>query len=309
MRLFCLALLLMFAQANATRIVLFSDFNGSYGSTRYPAAVHSSVKRIVNEWKPDFVLSAGDLVAGQKRGLGRARLNQMWAAFNRDVQGPLQNAGIPFVFTLGNHDASLATDRRAAAAYWANHKPKVHFTEAQNYPFRYSCEVAGVFVAALDAAGPQVNLAQRQWLVRQLNSVAAKRAKIRLVVGHLPLSGVSKGKNKRGEVIAEALALRRVLEVGNATAYVSGHHAAYFSGKLGNLNVLAGGGIGGRDYIGHSGTARSVVTVLDIPKAQDRIKLTTYDADTGKVVPISALPKQVSGLGGTLVRVKEFWVK
>ncbi|WP_240319234.1 hypothetical protein [Deinococcus wulumuqiensis] len=54
-------------------------------------------------------------------------------------------------------------------------------------------------------------------------------------------------------------------------------------------------------YVGFPGTARSTVTVLDVDG--DRLRLTLYDADTGREVPLSTLPARVSGLGGTLERV------
>ena len=62
----------------------------------------------------DLVISAGDLIAGQKASLTAPQVQAMWAAFDQSVRGPLAQAGIPFAFTLGNHDASLPGDRREA---------------------------------------------------------------------------------------------------------------------------------------------------------------------------------------------------
>lgn len=289
--------------ASALRFVLFSDFNGAYGSTSYPAAVNKTIGRITQEWKPDLLLSAGDLIAGQKASLSAAQVQAMWQGFEQSVRQPLQNAGIPFAFTLGNHDASLNTDRQEAAHYWNTHIPVLAYADRTNFPFRYSFTVQNVFIAVLDASGPHVSPEQQVWLKQQLNSSTARTAQFRLVMGHLPLAGVSREKNRPGEIIREAQALRQIMQQGNVTAYIHGHHAAYYPGRLAGLNILSSGGIGGRDYLGFPGTARSVVTVLDV--LEDHITLTAYDADSGKVIPATSLPARLNGLGGSLERINE----
>ncbi len=40
------------------------------------------------------------------------------------------------------------------------------------------------------------------------------------------------------------------MKKGHALAYVSGHHAAAYPGRWNGVNLLATGGIGGRDYLG-----------------------------------------------------------
>lgn len=302
------------AVSSPVRVAILSDFNGAYGSTSYPPALGRSVARIVNDWRPDAVLSAGDVIAGQKASLTDTQVRAMWAAFDRDVRAPLNRAGIPFAFTPGNHDASLPRDRREARTYWQAHPPALTFVDRADFPFRSSFTLGGgtVFVATLDAAGPVVDAGQRAWLAAQLASAPARAAGIRLVVGHLPLSGVSEGKNRAGEVIRDAGPLRQVMQDGRVLAYVSGHHAAYYPGRLagggqsGGLNVLASGGIGGRDYVGHPGTARSAVTLLTLHPAAGRATFQTVDADTGQPIGTDRLPARIVGLGGTLERVSDF---
>lgn len=297
--------LLAFSGADALRFVLLSDFNGSYGALNYPPALTRAVARTVTEWRPDVVLSAGDLIAGQKAALSDERVRAMWAAFERDVRGPLGQAGIPFAFTLGNHDASLPRDRREAVTYWQSHAPALNYVDRAAFPLRYSFAVQNVFVAVLDATGPRVDAAQRAWLAAQLATPQARAARFRLVLGHLPLAGLSREKNRVGEVIrpADALPLRRVMQEGRVTAYVSGHQAAYYPGQLGHLNVLGSGGIGGRDYVGLARTAHSVVTVLDVQ--QGHIALSAYDADTGQPIDARSLPERIDGLGGPVRRVTD----
>ena len=53
-----------------TRLVLVSDLNSAYGSTTYIAEVHRGVA-LIPSLRPDLVICAGDMVAGQKAGLGR----------------------------------------------------------------------------------------------------------------------------------------------------------------------------------------------------------------------------------------------
>lgn len=303
-----LALLpLLLTCASATRLVLLSDFNGAYGRTSYPPALTRTVGRVLTDWKPDLVISAGDLIAGQKASLTDAQVRAMWAAFDQSVRGPLAQAGTPFAFTLGNHDAGLARDRTEAARYWQGHAPALTYVDRSGFPFRYSFRLGELFFAVMDASGPNVDAAQRRWLAAQLATPQARAARFRLVLGHLPLSGLSAGKNKPGEVISEAAALREVMKRGDVTAYISGHHAAAYAGRLGGLNVLASGGIGGRDYVGFPGTARSTVTVLDVE--QGGLRLTLYDAETGREVPLSSLPPRIRGLGGTVERLPQPWLR
>ncbi|MCD0159445.1 metallophosphoesterase, partial [Deinococcus sp. 6GRE01] len=123
------------ALSSPVRVAILSDFNGTYGSTSYPPALGRSVARIVNDWRPDAVLSAGDLIAGQKASLTDAQVRAMWAAFDRDVRVRLNRAGIPFAFTPGNHDASLPRDRREARTYWQAHPPALTFVDRADFPF------------------------------------------------------------------------------------------------------------------------------------------------------------------------------
>ena len=59
------------------RVVLLSDFNGSYGATDYSPAVARVHQAPPSEvWQPDLFLSAGDVVAGQKTSLPDARVSR-----------------------------------------------------------------------------------------------------------------------------------------------------------------------------------------------------------------------------------------
>ncbi len=87
------------------KICVISDLNSSYGSTNYADEVKSVIGRL-NEIKPDLILCAGDMVAGQKSSLTEDNINGMWSSFKNTVLNPISSLKIPFGFTVGNHDAS-----------------------------------------------------------------------------------------------------------------------------------------------------------------------------------------------------------
>jgi len=61
---------------------------------------------------------------------------------------------------------------------------------------------------------------------------------------------------------------------------------------------VASGGIEARDYVGHLGSARSVVSVLDFDLTAGGLYVTPYDADTGEAIPTTRLPARIDGYGG-----------
>ena len=87
------------------RIGAISDLNSSYGSTSYIESVHKGIRQLI-ALQPDLIVCAGDMVAGQKRGLTDDQLDAMWSGFNESIVQPLQIERIPLLPALGNHDAS-----------------------------------------------------------------------------------------------------------------------------------------------------------------------------------------------------------
>ncbi|MEO1005006.1 MAG: metallophosphoesterase, partial [Cyanobacteria bacterium J06638_38] len=126
------------------RIVVISDLNSQYGSTEYEPEVKQAIA-LMPQWQPDLVLCGGDMIAGQKASLTPGQIKSMWAAFDRYVAFPLREAGIPFGFTIGNHDGSGAiknqslvfqTERELAQAYWHQHQDQLglNFIDRANFP-------------------------------------------------------------------------------------------------------------------------------------------------------------------------------
>jgi hypothetical protein len=297
---------------------VISDLNSSYGSTEYEPEVYDAIRRIREEWRPDLVLAAGDLIAGQQPSLSDAQVREMWMAFDSVVRRPLTDAGIPFGFTLGNHDASAypahARDRALALEYWRNpdHRTGLAFVDHDDFPLNYSFALGGVFVLAWGAshAGLAADSGALLRAERALQSDAARQAALRLAIGHLPLYAVAEGRNRSGEVLDAPEALRALLEGNGVHTYISGHHHAYYPGRRGELELLHTGalGQGARTLLGSELQAAPTVTLLDIRPADGSISYKTYAAERTehgilwREIRDEALPQTICGINGCVTR-------
>ena len=89
-------------QARAETIAVITDLNGSYGSTRYHARVDAAVAAII-ELQPDVVLSAGDMVAGQRQPLlSREQVRHLLEGW--DLRPSLTSAPAPALVVAGRRD-------------------------------------------------------------------------------------------------------------------------------------------------------------------------------------------------------------
>jgi len=298
------------------RIVVISDLNSAYGSTSYEPEVHQALK-LIPTLKPDLVLCSGDMVAGQNPKLSNAQIQAMWAAFDRQIAQPLRQQNIPFGFTLGNHDASSALDqnqryrfqneRNLAANYWQNpaHNPGVEFVDKTDFPFYYTFSQNKSFFLVWDGSSHHIPADKLAWVEKSLASPAARQAKVRMVIGHLPLYAVAEGRNKPGEVMKNAEQLRALLERYQVHTYVSGHQHAYYPGKRGNLELLHTGllGAGPRALIGSQRRSPKTLTILDLDFDQpDLVGYTTYDMATLTVIETRTLPRFLLGHNGRVLR-------
>jgi hypothetical protein len=302
-------------QGTGFRVVVISDLNSAYGSTSYGPEVATAVRLIRDEWQPDLVLAAGDLIAGQRPSLTDDNVRAMWAAFDSVVGAPLRNAGIPFGFSLGNHDASAypahQRDRAFAVEHWhaARQHPGVAFVDSTYFPLYYSFRQGPLFVIVWDATSavmPQ-DTAMMQWLRAQLESDAARRAPFRLVLGHLPLYAVAEGRNRPGEVLESPDLLRALLERHQVHTYISGHHHAYYPGRRGALELLHTGALGDgpRPLLGAVEPSPRTVTILDFNDSAGTVSHSTYEVSgtaRGDSIPIASLPLRLDGHNGHVVR-------
>jgi len=230
----------------------------------------------------------------------------MWQAFDEVSAAPLRAAEVPYAFAVGNHGASSLTangtyqfplDRAAAAAYWgqAMYDSNLAYVDREDFPFNYSFRHGEVFIAVIDASSAVVDDDQRRWLDDTLAGNAARSARLRIVVGHLPLVAVGEGRDGPGETLAAAPALTALLERRQADLYISGHHAAYYPGTLGELELLFAGGIGARRLLGDERPARSTVTLIDIWNEPLHLTYTTFDAATFDRLEAHDLPGELVG--------------
>lgn len=294
------------------RVAVLSDFNSAYGSTSYDPEVHAAVRLVTDEWRPDLVLIPGDMIAGQRPSLSDANVRAMWAAFDSTVAAPLRRAGIPFAFTIGNHDGSghpgHERDRRLAREHWSapGVMPDLAFVDDAAFPFRYAFLLRDVFFLVIDASTGAVaaDSAQLAWIRRMLASEAARSAKVRIAMGHVPLHAVAVGRNGPGEVQAEPDSLRRLLERGGVAMYIAGHHHAYYPGTRGSLLLLSAGAVGQgpRPLVGSDAEPFKALTLLTIG---DAIRERTFGiaGDSTWVIDAATLPAEIEGINGRIERV------
>jgi|SRR5690625_34987 len=294
------------------RVLVLGDFNGPYGSVGYGRPLLDLLAGI-SHFDADLVLLPGDLIAGQDRSLPDQQFSRMWDAFEREVAAALRSAGVPFAAALGNHDGSslrsagqytFAREREAAAEYWHAVRDRlgVQAADSSDYPFNWSFTFGDLFVIVWDASSAMIDSAQTEWLFSQLQSAEAQEAELRWLVGHLPLVGIAERRDRPGEVLPDGAELARKLVQAGLDTYVSGHQAAWYPGELEGLQLLMSGGIGGRALITGDAPVRSTVTVADLWPAAGRFSYTTWDINSGEVVPAAELPDAVEGFGGTVRR-------
>jgi len=300
------------------RIVLLADLNSSYGSTQYEPEVPLTISRIVEDWRADLVLLAGDMIAGQATDLPDERVRAMWMAFDSVVARPLREAGIPLVVTMGNHDASgypaHTRDRQIAGEFWRDPTRRaqvpVHGDDG-GYPLQYAALHDGIFVLswfASYAEGPS-EPERLTWADSALVSPAAEQADLRLVLGHLPFYAVAQDRDRRGEVLAEPDRLREMLERRDVDAYLSGHHHAWYPGRRGGVDLLHAGalGQGARRLLGSEGPPMQTVTVIEVDRATREMGVRTYEVDAGaetafREIDPATLPERIDGHNGFVVR-------
>ncbi|WP_299423295.1 metallophosphoesterase [uncultured Shimia sp.] len=282
------------AAAEAVRIVVISDLNGSYGSTDYSANVHRAVSAII-ALSPDLVVSTGDMVAGQRQPLlSETEVRAMWAAFHAAVTDPLTAAGIPMAVTPGNHDASgykgFEQERRLYAEQWKDRRPEVSFVEDDNYPFFYAFDIGPARLVSLDATTiGRLDSAQ----MVALATVFEDAGPARIVFSHMPLWPFTEGRETH--IIGDP-DLETLLEQIDVGLHLSGHHHAFYPGHLDRLSVIAQAELGGgsRRLIGAERPGPKTITLLDI-EADGTIRVSALQApDFRTPVDVRTLPESLN---------------
>ena len=293
----------------ALKILLISDLNAGYGSLSYSADV-SGVINEIGKIKPDLILCGGDMVAGQKASLTEQNIKEMWQHFKKVVFNPIKKANVPFGFTLGNHDASpnFLKDRTIATQFWKEEKQatKLNFVNSEHYPFYFSYLKNNVFFISWDASGAKIKPELYDWMKMQTSLPVAKKARMRILLGHLPLYAIVAAKNKVGEVNSNpdsALAFFKAYQI---DMYISGHQHAYYPATKNGVQLLNAGciGDGPRSILGHSDLAKKAYTIIEIPvKNPLSFKQKTFVPLTNEEISVNSLPDSVIGFNGTIHRI------
>lgn len=298
------------------RLVVVSDLNGAYGATDYDLEVDKAIA-LLPFWQPDLVLCSGDMVAGQKPSLTEEQLNAMWLAFDEHIGIPLRQYDIPYGFTIGNHDASAAKspsgdflferERNVASDYWNDpkHDPGLEFVDRYEFPFYYTFKFDDVFFLVWDGSSSKIPQDKLDWVEQALQSPAAQSAKLKIVLGHLPLYAIAVGRDLPGEVMDNAEQLRKMLERHQVHTYISGHQHAYYPAYKGELQLLHAGilGSGPRQFIDSELPPRKTLTVIDINYGNpDLTTYTTYDMQTLELIQYEELPRFITGHNGMVLR-------
>ncbi len=303
------------------RLMAISDLNGPYGSIDYDPEIDKALQ-LIPFWQPDMVVCSGDMVAGQNLDLTEERMKAMWAGFDEHVATPLRQMGIPYGFTVGNHDASGARsangsfvfqkEREVTLDYWQapEHDPGVEFIDRADFPFYYTFKFDDIFFLAWDGSTHLIPEEKLAWVEQSLASEAAQNAKMRVLLGHLPLYSVAVGRNQPGEVMNNPERLQALLERYNVHTYMSGHQHAYYPAHKGNLQLLHAGllGSGPRPLIDSSLPPRKALTLIDVNfDSPELTTYTTYDAQTLELVQNEQLPRLIVGHNGVVLRRDVEW--
>ncbi|SFG65124.1 metallophosphoesterase family protein [Pedobacter insulae] len=290
------------------KILLISDLNAGYGSLTYSEDVPAVISEI-DRIKPDMILCGGDMVAGQKASLTEQNIKGMWQSFKNVVFDPIQKRGIPFGFTLGNHDASpgFSMDRALAAQFWNEEKQSTNltFVDSAHYPFYFSYLKNNVFFMSWDASGAKIDPALYTWLKEQTSLSVAKKARMRVLLGHLPLYAIVAAKNKPGEVNANPDSALSFFKMHQIDLYISGHQHAYYPAAKNGVQLLNSGciGDGPRMILGHTTLAKKAYAVIEIPVNRPlTFSQKAFAPFTNEEIRLSCLPDSVIGFNGTVYR-------
>ena len=161
------------------------------------------------------------------------------------------------------------------------------------------------FSMAWDGSSSHIPKDKLAWVEQTLASEVAQSARMRILLGHLPLYSVAVGRNEPGEVMENADQLRAMLEKYNVHTYISGHHHAYYPGHRGDLQLLHMGilGSGPRPLIDSDLPPWKAITVVDIDFATPELtRYTTYDIQTLERIEYEQLPRFLVGHNGIVVR-------
>lgn len=301
------------AKRGDMRIAVISDLNGSFGSVTYQENILQLMEKLPS-LNPDFVICGGDMIAGQSTALSPADVDAMWNGFDEFIATPLKDAGLPFAFTMGNHDAAIEVDIEGAKRYWniAENFPGYFPVDTTNYPFYQSFlekEGGDFFMISWNASDANLSDEEIAWVREQLESDVAKNASYRFIIGHIPLYAVASERNGAGNVMSNADSLLSLMEELDVHTYFSGHHHAYYPAKRGNVDLFNAGAVGpgARNIIGSDLDPFNAFTLVDVFIEEDTLIYNTFRMPSSlpenlELFEEQELPEIVEGFNGFIIR-------
>ena len=293
--------------AAAGRIDLISDINGRYGSVGYHSRVGDAVAAITAS-PPHAVISTGDMIAGQRQPkLDAAWLDRMWEEFTATVLQPLSASGIPFLVTPGNHDGSALPGFELEQArfqhYWLHRNSGFELIPGSEWPRRYAARIGDLLVVSFDGTRPGRLPADERAFVERMLSQHSADAPFTLVISHLPLWPLARGREKDVLADGELLAL---LHRHGVDVYASGHHHVFYAGldEAGLVHVSVGA-LGGnaRSFSGRQ--QRQPFSLARIEWRGERLEVSAFSAPSfAEKIETADLPEQIDGPLGVLKRLQ-----
>ena len=166
-------------------------------------------------------------------------------------------------------------------------------------------EQQGIFFLVWDGSTSNIPDDKLAWVEKSLSSKTAQEAKMRMIIGHLPLYAVAKGRDKVGEVLNNSEKLITLLKKYNVHTYISGHQHAYYPAHKEDLQLLHTGALGSgpRQLLNTNTTPRKTITVIDVNFNEDNLtNYTTYDMLELDLIDNKQLPRFIKGHNGIIYR-------
>lgn len=198
------------AGAQTITIGVIGDLNGTECQTQYPSNTITAFENLLSKHKLDHLISTGDTVHGEcpsyKGSTPYATVvKSMWTEFDkRFTQRARAVQNLSFTIAPGNHDApylssssreTFKAENGGFVNYWQGRQEKLDgeplrlANAADNYPYYWAYTHQNVLYVVLQSTREHTLSnaeAQKAWLREVLNSTEAKRARARIVFGHIP---------------------------------------------------------------------------------------------------------------------------
>ena len=198
-----------------------------------PRKETAEVVAAVVAMRPRFVAIVGDFTNGSDK---RDNADPSWWTAVAAALAPIHDAHIPILPVAGNHDSYFAHQRAGYAKAFADLagwiaplSPNASGQGLAAAPFSYSVDVDGIHLAMTHVVGGHVDPAVQKWLDADL--AAASKARLRLVLGHVPMVSINGARQPDTQ-------LGKIAAAQHVDALIMGHEHLVWDEDV----PLAGGG-------------------------------------------------------------------